>query len=47
MRSLIVYRCQQCGGPEKAIDLPRVRESVVFCSGQIEAAHALGAKQRT
>ena len=41
MRNLIVYRCQQCGGPDKVIDLPLVRESVVFCSGQIEAAHVI------
>jgi coenzyme F420-reducing hydrogenase delta subunit len=41
MKNLVVYRCQQCGGPKKALDLPRVRESVVFCSGQIEAAHVI------
>lgn len=43
MKNIILYRCQTCGGPEKKIDLPYVREFVLSCSGQLEAIHILRA----
>ena len=43
VKHIILYRCQNCGGPEKKIALPYVREFVLSCSGQLEAIHILRA----
>ena len=43
MNNIILYRCQNYGGPEKKLALPYVREFVLSCLGQLEAIHILRA----
>jgi coenzyme F420-reducing hydrogenase delta subunit len=43
MKHIIVYRCQQCGGPQKLFKEDWLREFVLTCSGQLEPIHILRA----
>lgn len=43
MKHIVVYRCQQCGGPQKLFKENWVREFVLTCSGQLEPIHILRA----
>lgn len=43
MKHIIVYRCQQCGGPKKIFKESWAREFVLACSGQLEPIHILRA----
>ena len=40
---MVLYRCQNSGGPQKAVDIPGVREFVLSCAGQLEVIHILRA----
>ncbi len=41
MKHIILYRCQNCGGPKRIVTLPYVREFILSCGGQFEVIHAL------
>lgn len=41
MKHIVIYRCQQCGGPQKLFKESWVREFVLTCSGQLEPIHIL------
>jgi F420-non-reducing hydrogenase iron-sulfur subunit len=43
VKHIVVYRCQNCGGPGKIITANWAREFVLSCSGQLEAVHILRA----
>ena len=41
MKQIILYRCQNAGGPKKIVNLPFVREFVLSCSGELTVIHVL------
>ena len=41
MKNLIIYRCQNCGGPAKILGNGNIREFVLSCTGQVEVIHIL------
>lgn len=43
MKRIVVYRCQNCGGPQRIVEMPWVREFVLSCAGQLEVIHILRA----
>ena len=43
MKRIVVYRCQNCGGAQRILEMPWVREFVLSCAGQLEVIHILRA----
>lgn len=43
MKNIVLYRCRNCGGSNKTVNLPWVREFVLACGGQLEVLHILRA----
>jgi coenzyme F420-reducing hydrogenase delta subunit len=43
MKQIVIYRCQQCGGPKKLFKENWLREFVLTCSGQLQPIHILRA----
>jgi F420-non-reducing hydrogenase iron-sulfur subunit len=41
MKNIILYRCRNCGGAKRILDVPGVREFVLSCTGQLEVIHVL------
>ncbi|MFH1762165.1 MAG: hydrogenase iron-sulfur subunit, partial [bacterium] len=43
MSKLVIFRCQNCGGANKILQIKEIREIVLSCGAQLEIIHILRA----